>query len=125
MRYPGLLLLLFLELRLNGGFDFFVERGIVFQRFLRRIAALRQLRAFVVQPGTAFLDDLFFEREIEQRAGRGNSLVIHDVELGLGERRRDFVLHDFHARAIAGDDAVGLFDRADAADIDAHAGVEF
>jgi hypothetical protein len=58
-------------------------------------------------------------------AGRGNALVIHDVELGFRERRRDFVLHDFHARPVAGDDAIGLLDRADAANIDAHAGVEF
>ena len=27
--------------------------------------------------------------------------------------------------AVAGDDAIGLLDRADAADVDAHAGVEF
>ena len=56
---------------------------------------------------------------------RGDALVVHDVELGFGEGRRDFVLHDFDLGAVADDDAVGLLDLADAADVDADAGVEF
>ena len=67
---------------------------------------------------------LFLEGEIEQRADGGDALVVHDVELGLGEGRRDLVLHHLHAGAVAGDGAVGLLDRADAADVAAHAGVE-
>ena len=50
--------------------------------------------------------------------------VIHDVELRFGEGRRDFVFHHFDAGAVAGDDAVGLLDRADAANVHAHAGVK-
>ena len=72
---------------------------------------------FVIKPRTAFLDDLLLEGEIEQRAGRRDAFVIHDVELGFRERGRDFVLHDFDAGAIARHDTVGLLDRADAADV--------
>src|SRR5207245_10338079 len=88
-------------------------------------AALGKLRAFVVQPRAALLDDLFFQSNIEKGAGRGDSLVVHDVELGLSKRRRDLVLHDLNAGAIPRDDAIRLLDRADAPNIDAHAGVKF
>ena len=67
----------------------------------------------------------FSSARSSKRTGRRNSLVIHDVELGFGERRRDFVLHYFHARTVARDNSVGLLDRADTADIDADAGVKF
>src|SRR4029077_14533748 len=84
-----------------------------------------QLRATVIQPGTTFLDDLLLQREIEQCAGGGNSLVIHDVEFGFGEWWRHFVLHNLDPGAVTGDYAIGLFDCTDAANIDTDAGVEF
>ncbi len=58
------------ELGFHSRLDFFVEWPVVFERFLGGIAALRELSAFVIQPGTTFLDDLFFQRKIEKRAGR-------------------------------------------------------
>src|SRR5438309_8574757 len=119
------LFLLFVELGFDGSLDLFVKRGIVFQRIFSSIPPLRELSALIAEPGAALLDDLLLEREIEQRAGGRNAFVIHDVELGFGERRRDFVLHDFHARSIARHDAVGLLDRADAPDVHANARVEF
>ena len=60
---------LLIELGFHSGLDLFVECPIILERFLGRIAALGELSAFVIQPRTAFLDDLFFERKIEQRAG--------------------------------------------------------
>src|SRR5207237_3975037 len=84
-RYRSGLLFLFVELRLNRCLDLFVKRRVVLQRVLAGIASLRELRAFVAEPRATFLDNLFFEREIEQGAGRGNPLVIHDVELRFGE----------------------------------------
>src|SRR5712691_4429513 len=75
------LFFIFVQLGLHRGLDFFVERLVVFQDFFRRIAPLRQLRAFVIQPRTTLLDDLFFQRKIEKRAGQGNAFVVHDVEL--------------------------------------------
>ena len=50
--------------------NFFVQRLVVLQNFFRSITALGKLCALVVQPGTTFLDNLFFQGEIEQRAGR-------------------------------------------------------
>src|SRR3954471_7166296 len=85
----------FVELGFDRGLDLLVELWIVLQRFLGRVASLRQLRALVIQPGTAFLDDLFLQRQIEQRASRRNAFVVHDVELGFGKRRRDLVLYYF------------------------------
>src|SRR6266498_3666057 len=120
---PGLFFV-FVQLCLDGGFDLFVQGAVVLEDFLCRVAALRQLGAFVTQPGTTLLDDLFFQCKIEESASGGNSLVIHDIELGFGERRSNFVFHDFDARPISRYNAVGLFDGADAADIDSHAGVK-
>src|SRR6266568_3891240 len=82
---PGLILL-FIQLRFDRGLDFFVERFVVLQDFFRGVAALGKLRAFVVQPGAALLDNLFFQSNIQKRARRGDSLVVHDVEFGLGKR---------------------------------------
>src|SRR5438094_3156919 len=67
---PMRLVFFFVEACFDRRLNFFVESLVVFQHFLRRIAALRQLCALIVQPGTAFFDDLFFQRKIEQRAGR-------------------------------------------------------
>src|SRR6266487_1973087 len=119
------LFFILVEFRLYRGLDFFVERLVVFQNFFGSVTSLHQLRAFVVQPGAALLDNLFLQSEIEKRASQGYAFVVHDVELGFGEWRRDFVFHDFETRAITGHDTVGLLDRADAADIDAHARVKF
>ena len=62
------LALVFLELCLNRRLDLFVERGIVLERVLGGIAALRELGALVAEPRAALLDDFLSEREIEQRA---------------------------------------------------------
>src|SRR5690606_40753544 len=45
------------------------------------------------------------------------------VEFDLLERRRDFVLDDLDPGFVA-DDLVALLDRADAADVQAHGGIE-
>src|SRR4029077_15831885 len=74
---------------------------------------------------TTFLDDLLLRREIEQRAGGGNSLVIHDVEFRFGEWRGHFVFYNLDPGAVTGDHAIGLFDCTDAANIDTNAGVKF
>ena len=44
---------------------------------------------------------LAFDAQIEQLARLGDALAVHDVELGLLERRRDLVLDDLDARAAA------------------------
>src|SRR5258707_11867177 len=86
------LLLRLVELCLDGGEELVVERSVGLEDFLRGVAALGELAAFVAEPGTALFDDSLLEREVEERAGCGDALVVHDVELGLGEGRGDFVL---------------------------------
>src|SRR4029450_2694869 len=119
------LFLVFVDFGFDRRLDFFVERLVVFQNLFRRVAALGELCTLIIQPGTTFFDDLFFQREIEQRASRRNPLVIHDVELRFGNRRGSLGFHNLNAGPISGDDAVGLLDRADPSNVDTHAGIEF
>src|SRR5438132_791901 len=66
----GLYFFVLVELRFDSRLDFLVKRLVVLQNFFRGVPALGKLSAFIIQPGTAFFDDLFFQREIEQGAGR-------------------------------------------------------
>ena len=52
-----------------------------------------------------------------------DSLVEHDVELSLAERRRHFVLHDLDAHVVA-DHYVAFFHGADAPHVQSHRRVE-
>ena len=61
--------LVFVELRLNGGFDLFVKRLIALESVFRGVAALGELSALIVQPRAALLDDLFFQGKIEKGSG--------------------------------------------------------
>ena len=63
------------------------------------------------------------DAEVEQLALERDALVVEDVELGLAERRRDLVLHHLDPRAVA-DHLLALLDGGDAADVEAHRGVE-
>ena len=61
--------------------------------------------------------------EVDQAAGGRDPLAELDVELGLAERRRDLVLDDLDADAVA-DRLVAVLERLDAADVEALRGVE-
>jgi len=52
--------LLFVQLRFHCRLDLFIERAIILQDFFGGITALSELCAFVIEPGTALFDDLFF-----------------------------------------------------------------
>ena len=58
-----------------------------------------------------------------QRALPADALAVHDVELGLAERRADLVLDDLDPGAVA-DDLGAVLQRLDAADVEAHRRVE-
>src|SRR5690606_16611826 len=66
---------------------------------------------------------LVFDAEINQVAFQRNSLAVHDVELGLAERRRDLVFYHLDLGAIAGND-FAVFDRGNTTDVDAHGRVK-
>src|SRR5205823_1384102 len=97
---------------------------LILQSLLRVLATLAESLALVREPRTTLFNYAIVRREIEQVAFLRNAFAVHDVELGLAERRRDFVFRDFHFRAIA-DHAIGVLDRADATDVEAQAGIEF
>ena len=55
----------------------------------------------------------------------GDTFAIHDIELALGEGRRDFIFHDLNPGTVAHDLAIALFDLTDATDVHSHGGEEF
>src|SRR5437588_479142 len=67
-----------------------------------------------VRPG--LLHDLSIKAGVEHRALPGDPRAVDDVELGLLERRRTLVLHDFYAHAVA-DRLDAFLQRFDAADV--------
>src|SRR5690242_2084695 len=97
--------------------------GVVLQELLRVLATLAEALAAVREPRAALLDDPFVHGEVEQVAGPRDPFAVHDVELGLPERRRDLVLHDLYARSAA-DHRIAILDARDAADVHAHRGIE-
>src|ERR1019366_694524 len=103
----------------DGLGDFLGELGFFLERGLGGIAALADERALVGDPRALFLQHLVLEAEVEERAELGNALVVHDVELHLGERRGDLVLHDLDLGAVADDLALGRLDLVLPADVDA------
>src|SRR5207253_6834775 len=88
------------------------------------LAALAETLAVIGEPGAGFFHDAGLDAEIEDLAHLGDALAIHDVEFDLLEWRRQLVLHHFDAGLVA-HHLVALLDRADAADVEAHGGIEF
>jgi len=62
--------------------------------------------------------------EVEERTGAADALVIHDVELALGEGRRDLVLHHLDLGAVADDLAIRRLQLVLAPNVDADRGEE-
>ena len=58
------------------------------EELLHVLAALAELLAFVGEPRTRLLHDAEVDGDVEQRALAADALAVHDVELGLLERRR-------------------------------------
>src|SRR5690242_694844 len=89
----------------------------------RVVLALPDPLAVVAVPGAGFLDEVVVDAELDQLAFARGALAVEDLELGLPERRGDLVLDDLDAR-LGADDFLAALDRADAADVEAHRGVE-
>ena len=89
----------------------------------RVLAALAEPLVVEAEVRAGLLDDLLLEPDVEHRALPGDAGAVDDVELGLLERRRDLVLDDLHAHAVA-DRLDALLERLDAADVEPHRGVE-
>src|SRR4051812_14453593 len=59
---------------------------VVLEELARIFAALAETLAVEGEPGARLLDDAGLDAQVEQLAGLGNALAVHDVELDLAER---------------------------------------
>src|SRR5262245_9871381 len=82
------------------GLDLVAQRGVVAERVLGVVAPLAQPLALVRVPRAGLVDDLVLDADVDQLAEFRDPLAVHDVELGLAERRRAFVSDEFDLRAI-------------------------
>src|SRR3954467_13559520 len=84
-----------LALDLLGDLDVLVEER------LGVVAALAEALVAVGEERAGLRDDVVLDAEVDQAAGGRDALAELDVELGLAERRRDLVLDDLDADAVA------------------------
>src|SRR5690348_429100 len=109
------------------GSDLRFDVGRHFRMLLEEIAhvvlALSDAVGAVAVPRAGLLDDLVQHPEVDHLALARNALAIEDVEIGLTKWWRHFVLHHLNA-GLAADDFIAFLDRAYAADVEAHGGIE-
>src|SRR5260370_4868657 len=82
-------------------FDLGGEVGVVLEIELRVLAPLPDPLLAVGVPGTGFLDDPGFGRDVHEQRLVADPLVEHDVELRLAEWRGDLVLWHPHAHVLS------------------------
>src|SRR5690606_31618676 len=104
-------------------FDLDGQLGVLFQVDGDVLLALTDLFAVVGVPGTGLVDEVALDAQVDDFAHAVDALAVHDLELGLAERWRHLVLDDLDA-GLAADHLVAFLDGADAADVQAHGGVE-
>src|SRR5579883_2109024 len=96
---------------------------IVFQELARVLAALANAIALVAEPGSALLDDVLRDAEIDQVAFPRDAFPVNHVELGFAEWRGDFIL-DYLDLGPPADYVIAVLDRGDAPDVQPHRSVE-
>src|SRR5437773_4341703 len=103
--------------------DLGAQIEVLLQELADVLAPLPETRLAVREPGAALVDQLVGDRQIDEVADARDAGAVQDVELGDFERRRRLVLDHLDARAAADVDVARL-DLGDAADVQAHRGVE-
>src|SRR4029077_11834039 len=102
--------------RADAAFDLFGQAGVALQEFFHVLTALAQALVAKAVEGATLAQDAEIGADVHDVADAADALVEHDVELGDAERRRDLVLDDLHAHAVA-DHVHALLDRLDAPDL--------
>src|SRR6202142_4518968 len=97
--------------------------AVLAHELLRRLASVTQACLAVVEPRPGLADDVEGHADVQEAAVAGHAFAVHDVELGDAERRGDLVLDDLDADPAA-DGLRAVLDGLDAADVQAHRGVE-
>ena len=69
----------------------------------------------VGKPRALFIDNVVFDRRVQQAARGGHSLTEHDLHLDLSKRRGHLVLHHLDPNPVP--DGVGVFGRLDGLDL--------
>ena len=103
--------------------DLFGQARVVAEEVADVLLALTQLIAVVGEPGSGLAHNAVVDAHIDEAALAGDAVTVEDVEFGLLERRGDLVLHDLRAGPVA-DRVLTFLEGLDAADVDAHGGVE-
>src|SRR5574337_1751168 len=85
--------------------------------------ALADTFATVAVPGAGLFDQVVEHAQLDQFTFPGRAFAVQDFELGLSERRRNLVLDNFDP-GLRTDHFLALLYRADAADVEAHRGIE-
>ena len=104
-------------------FDLLRDVGRALEELARVLASLAQPRLAVREEGARLLDQPQLDGQVEQAALLGDALVVHDVELGHAERRRDLVLDHLDLDAAA-HDVRALLDGVDPPHVQPHRAVE-
>src|SRR4051812_43015716 len=81
--------------------DLVGQVGVVLQEVAGVLLALAELVALVRVPGAGLADEAVLHAHVDQAALAADALSVEDVELGLLEGRRDLVLDDLDAGAVA------------------------
>src|SRR5438034_7977956 len=113
----------FAELRLDPLDDLVGRVGMFPQEGRGVLAPLPEPLLVEAEVRPRLLDDLTIEPGLEHGAFPGDPRAVDDVELGLFERRRDLVLDDLHADAVA-DRLDPLLQGLDATDVEPDRRVE-
>src|SRR5690606_1161512 len=99
------------------------DRGVLLEVLPGVLLALADPLLAHAVPGARLLHQLGLHAHVDQLALAGDALAVQDLGDDLLERRRHLVLDDLDLGLVA-DDLVALLDRTDAADVQAHGGVE-
>src|SRR5690606_30394150 len=111
------------ELLAQYAFDAVRDRRVRLQELAGILLALADALVVAAVPGTRALDQTSVHAHADQLAFARDALAIEDLGDDLLERRCQLVLDHLDLGLVA-DDLVALLDRADAADVQAHRGVE-
>ena len=95
----------------------------VLQELLGVVAALAQAHLAVVEPCAALLDDTQLDAKVKNFTDLRDALAEHNIKLGLTERGRDLVFHNFGAGAVADERTGGVLQALDTAHVDPHTGI--
>src|SRR5580658_2768965 len=111
------------ELEADLILDLIGDFAVLLQVQARVVLALADALTVVAVPGAGLVDDALGCADLDDLALARDAGAVHDLEFGLAEWRRHLVLDHLDAGLVT-DHFLAILDGADAADVQAHRGVE-